>query len=144
MQHESHRRKVNSMTTTVASSEKNLREIIVEMKESMNRMERELVEKSKKTVAVEHEMEKMRYAHEKEIKDMQAKHAERIREIRAKAQSQYDQLCQDYQEYQQKSKAEFLSLFSDFEATKKQVRQTQAKCACTIVVKVPTRIWPIF
>lgn len=49
-QTESHRRRVDHLNSSVAGSEQNLREIIMEMKESMNRMERELVEKSKKNV----------------------------------------------------------------------------------------------
>lgn len=121
-QSESHRSRVASLNTSVAGSEQNLREIIMEMKESMNRMERELVEKSKKNVATEHELERVKFNHDQEVKALKARHDERMKEIRTKSQTQYDELCSDYQDYKKRSTDEFMALSSDFDGSKKQVR----------------------
>ena len=69
-----------------------------------------------------------RATHE-EMKALRARCTDKVRLARERAQEQYDELCADYREYQLKSKAEFMALFNEYEAFKKQHGALQAENA---------------
>ena len=124
-----HKRTLAQTTQNGTHSEDNLRAILVDHKEAMSRMERELAEKSKRAVTHAHDLDHVKYAHEQEMKALRSRCADKVKLARERAQEQYDELCADYREYQLKSKAEFMALFNDYEAFKRQHATLQAENA---------------
>jgi hypothetical protein len=119
-QAQAHKRALAHSTQNGADSEDNMRAILVDHKETIARMERDLAEKSKRAVTHAHDLDHVKYTHEQEMKALRARCADKVRLARERAQEQYDELCADYREYQLKSKAEFMALFNEYEAFKKQ------------------------
>lgn len=63
------------------------------------------------------------------MKALRVRNNEKIKQVKEAAQGQYDELCADYREYQLKSKAEFMALFNEFEAFKRQYSTLQSENA---------------
>lgn len=126
-QSQAHKRALAHTTQNGVDSVDNLRAIIVDHKETITRLERELVEKSKRAVTHAHDLEHVRYAHEQELKALRTRSNDKVRLARERAQEQYDELCADYREYQLKSKAEFMALFNDYEAYVKGKKERKRK-----------------
>lgn len=64
-------------------------------------------------------MEHIKFVHDQEIKALKAKYSENMKASQGKTQSQYDELCADYREFQLRSRAEFMALFNEFEVRKR-------------------------
>lgn len=69
-QAQNHKRALSNYQQNGMNSEDNLRAILVDHKETITRLEKELTEKSKKAVTHAHDIEHIRYTHEQVLKNI--------------------------------------------------------------------------
>eukprot|EP01112_Ceratiomyxa_fruticulosa_P018571 TRINITY_DN5968_c0_g1_i2.p1 TRINITY_DN5968_c0_g1~~TRINITY_DN5968_c0_g1_i2.p1 ORF type:complete len:731 (+),score=184.76 TRINITY_DN5968_c0_g1_i2:304-2496(+) len=122
-----HKRQIETSNASAVGTEERLKHDILTLRDQVQQLERDLIDRSKKMLGMQHEMEHLKYIHNQDAKLLKKRYSEKQSETRSYAHEQVEEVSIEFAEFKQKSKEEFFTLYADYEAVKKQLVGFQAE-----------------